>query len=156
MAGRERGRDEWVSLILCSHHRREIAQGPKVEVDILPLKISSEIELSGIQRMGRNVEFSLSDDSIAVGKRFTGAFCGNLKAERLIVDAADQGNKSLNGTKLIGFWLAQYQESDGMFVCIKRLLTAALVTGIGRHLISVPEGKDKERQETDRPRGAHF
>ena len=41
-----------------------------------------------------------------------------------------------------------------MFIGIKRFLAAALVTGIGRHLVPVPECENEEGQETSRPRGA--
>ena len=40
VAGRERDRNERVSLILCGHHRRDIAVGPKIQVNILALEIS--------------------------------------------------------------------------------------------------------------------
>jgi hypothetical protein len=139
---------------LCGHHRRDIAMSPKVQVDILPLEISPEIKLSGIQRMGWNVEFSLRDDSVAVRKRFTGAFGRHLKAGRSIVDTANECNESLSGTQLIEFWLAQYYEGDGVLVGIKWVLATALVSGIGCHLVPVPDRKDEKRQETPKKCGA--
>ena len=62
----------------------------KAQVNILALEIVAEIKLSGIHWMGWKVKFALRDDSVAVGERFAGAFGGNLKADRSIVDAANE------------------------------------------------------------------
>ena len=154
VADRKRNRNERISRILSGNDRREVSMGSKIQVNILALEVSTEIELSGIHGMVRNREFSLCDDPVAVGKRFTRAFCRHLKADGAIVDAADEGNKSLDGAELIQFWFVQDQESDGVFLRIERSLTAAPVTGIGCHLVPVPEREHEKGQETSGPRGA--
>jgi hypothetical protein len=126
----------------------------KIQVDILTLEISSKIELSGIHWVSRNRKFSLRNDLITVRKGITGTFRGDLKADGAIVDAANEPDKSLDGAELIDFWFTQDQESDGMFTPIKRFLAATLVTGIGRHLVSMPESENEKRQETSQQSGA--
>ena len=117
-------------------------------------EIVSKIKLSGIQWKGWKVKFALREEAVAVGERFTGAFGGSLKAGRSIVDAADKRRKSLHRAQLIEFRLAQHQKSDGVFGRVKRLLATALITGVGRDLISVPEGEGEEHRETSGQGGA--
>jgi hypothetical protein len=152
--GSESEGNEWVGLISCDHHGREIAMGSKIQVNILALEISPEIKLSRIHRMGWNGKSSLADDLVAIRKRFTSAFGGNLKADESMVDAADERNKSLAGTQLIELWFAQNGERDGVLIPIERYLAAALVTGVGCYLVPVPECENKEHQETGRQCGA--
>jgi hypothetical protein len=154
VAERKRDRNKWVSNILCGYHRRNVSVSSKIQVDVLPLEISSEIELSGIHWARRNRKFSLPDDLVTVRKRVAGTFCRDLKADGAIVDAANEPDKSLDGAELIGFWFTQDQESDGVFSRIKRFLAATLVTGIGCHLVSMPESENKKRQETSQQSGA--
>src|ERR1700724_768178 len=80
--------NEWIALIMCGHHGRDIAMGSKIQVYILALEISPEIKLSRIHWLGWNGKLSLGNQLVAIQKRFTGAFGGNLKADESIVDAA--------------------------------------------------------------------
>ena len=154
VADRKRNRNERISRILSGNDRREVSMGSKIQVNILALEIFPEIKLSRIHWMGWNGKFSLGDDLVAVRKRFTGALGGNSKADESMVDAADERNKSLAGTQLIELWFTQNRERDGVLIPIKRYLAAALVTGVGGHLVPVPECENKERQETGRQCGA--
>ena len=77
-----------------------------------------------------------------------------MKADESAVDAADEPNKSLDGTQLIESWFAQYLKRDGMLIRIKRDLAAPLVARIGCHLVPMPERKNEERQETSGQGGA--
>ena len=67
---------------------------------------------------------------------------------RSIVDAANQRDKSLRGTKSIDLRLALYQQRYGMFVGVKRLLSASPVAEIGCNLVSVPERKNEKGDQT--------
>jgi len=70
------------------------------------------------------------------------------------VDAADEPNKSLDGTQLNESWFAQYLKRDGMLIRIKRYSAAALVARIGCDLVPMPECKNEERQEASGQCGA--
>ena len=126
----------------------------KTQINALAPEIISKIKLSGIHWMGWKVKFALREELVSVGERFAGAFGGSLKAGRVIVDAADKRHKSLHRAQLIGLRIAQHQKSDGVFSRVKGLLATALVTGVGCYLISVPEGKCQEHQETSGQGGA--
>lgn len=154
MTSRERTGNERVTLVVSDHHGGGIAMGPKVKVNVLALKIPSEIKLSRIQGLVWKVKVSLRDDSIAIRERFAEAIRRNLKVDRSIVEAADQPDKSLNGTEAIDFWLAQDQESDGVLIGIEWFLAAALVTRIRGHVVAMPKSEDKEGQKTSWSCGA--
>jgi hypothetical protein len=154
VASSESKGNERVALILCNYYGRDIAMGSKIQVYILAPEIFPEIKLSRIHWKDWNGKFSLGNDLVAIRKRFTGAFGGNLKADESAVDAADEPNKSLDGTHLVESWLAQYLKRHGMLIRIKRYSAAALVARIGCHLVPMPECKNEERQATSGQCGA--
>jgi hypothetical protein len=153
VTGKKRNRNKWVSSILCGYHGRNVSVSSKIQVDILPLEISSEIELPGIHGVRRNRKFSLGDDPVTVRKRVAGTFSRDLKSDGAIVDAGHERNKSLDGAELIDFWFAQDQQSDGVFIRVKKFLVATPVSGIGSHLVSMPKSEKRKRQETGEQRG---
>ena len=120
----------------------------EAQIDTLAPEIVSKIKLSGIHWVGWKVKFALGEELLAIGEGFARAFGGGLKAGGSIVDAADERRKSLHRAQLIELRIAQHQKSDGVFGCVKGLLATALITGVGRDLIFMPEGEGEEHQET--------